>query len=132
MSLREHYVFLTLLSNTLYTYFILLAIVIRTMDSKFVSNAISNDDHNDSLGRTLHDTQLRRKNGEILSATAIAELKDTVSCNIVVRGQASADEYRAAIDRWNHNGIKEAVRHTSLRSAETVILICVLGNCCLL
>ena len=54
------------------------------MDSNFVSNGAGNDSQNHLLSR---------KNGETLSATAIAELKDTAKCNIVVKGQASADEY---------------------------------------
>lgn len=86
------------------------------MDSNFISNSACNDSQNHLLSR---------KNGETLSVTAIAELKDTARCNIAVKGQASADEYQAAIDRWNRNGIKEAVRHFSLWSAEVVIIICV-------
>jgi hypothetical protein len=86
------------------------------MDSNFVSNSACNDSQNPLLSR---------KNGGPLSVTAIAELKDTAKCNIVVKGQASTDEYEAAIDRWNRNGIKEAVRHSSLWSAEVVIIICV-------
>jgi hypothetical protein len=86
------------------------------MDSNFVSSGACNDNQNHLFSR---------KNGETLSATAIAELKDTAKCNIVVKGQTSADEYQAAIDRWNRNCIKEAVRHFLPRSAEVVIVICV-------
>jgi hypothetical protein len=86
------------------------------MDSNFIPDGVCNDSQNHLLSR---------KNGETLSVTAIAELKDTAKCNIIVKGQASTDKYQAAIDRWNRNGIKEAVRHFSLWGTEVVLIICV-------
>ncbi len=55
------------------------------------------------------DSPILRKNGEILSETAIEELTGAVNCKVVVRGRAEEEEYKEAIERWNQTGIKEAV-----------------------
>jgi len=65
---------------------------------------------------SIDDSPILRKNGEILSETAIEELTGAAGCKVVIRGRAAEEEYKEAIDRWNHTGIKEAVYHLSLTS----------------
>ena len=94
------------------------------MDSHFAISQVSNDDFSTgSLSDVPHSTQPCLKNGDIIPAAAITELKDTVKGSMVVQGQASASEYLAAIDRWNQNGIKEAVCHPSTSNIEAIISI---------
>jgi hypothetical protein len=93
------------------------------MDSHFVESRVSNDISNGSLSSVPLDAQPYFKHGDIISAAAITELKDAIKSSMVVQGQDSAGEYRAAIDRWNQNGIKEAVRHSSMCSTKATISI---------
>lgn len=93
------------------------------MDPHFVANRISNDLSNGSLSSVPHDTRPYFKHGDIISAIAITELKDAIKSSMVVQGQASAGEHRAAIDRWNQNGIKEAVRHSSMCNIKATISV---------
>lgn len=58
---------------------------------------------------SIGDSPILRKNGEILSETAIEELTGAVGCKVVIRSRAAEEEYKEAIDRWNQTGIKESV-----------------------
>jgi hypothetical protein len=51
-----------------------------------------------------------RKNGEVLPLTAIQDLKATIKGNVLVKGEASEEDYRVAIHRFNEAYITEAVR----------------------
>ena len=72
-----------------------------------------------------------RKNGEVLPVTAIQDLKSKVKSEVLVKGEASEDAYRAAIHRWNEAYITEAVshsifsqkRHTN-RMTQSIIVFC--------
>lgn len=51
--------------------------------------------------------------GETVSQDAIAELKDSLSCEILVRDEAADDVYRKAIQRFNEGYVVESVRNFS-------------------
>lgn len=55
------------------------------------------------------------KKGEILPQAAIKELKAFKS-ELVIKGEASEEVYRAAIHRWNEAYIEESVCHPSSRA----------------
>ena len=56
-----------------------------------------------------------RRNGEALPETAIKELKVAVKGDVLFKGEAEEEVYRAAIDRFNKGGIQEAVRTSGFR-----------------
>lgn len=49
------------------------------------------------------------RTGAVLDEDALARLKASVKGEVVIKGEADEDVYRAAIDRWNKAGIDEAV-----------------------
>jgi hypothetical protein len=55
------------------------------------------------------DAPILCKNEEILPESAIEELTGDVGCRVVVKGRVEDEQYKEAIDRWNHTGIKDAV-----------------------
>jgi hypothetical protein len=54
---------------------------------------------------------LLSRGGQEIPKSIIDELKAGIKCDIVVKGEASAEVYNAAIDRWNKASVKEAVRY---------------------
>lgn len=56
--------------------------------------------------------QIVRQNGEVLPPTAISDLKSKVKSEVLVKGEATEDAYRAAIHRWNEAFITEAVSYS--------------------
>jgi len=57
----------------------------------------------------MQNVQLIAKNGDLLPATAVEELKTSLKCEVLLKGEAPEDTYRAAIDRFNQAVIEEAV-----------------------
>lgn len=62
------------------------------------------------MGSIAQDIKIVRKNGEVLPETAIKELKAVVKGEVLLKGEATREVYRAAIDRFNKSRIQEAVR----------------------
>jgi hypothetical protein len=54
------------------------------------------------------------RNGKVLSEASIQKLKTSVKGEVVIKGEATEDVYRSAIDRFNKAGIKEAVSFPSM------------------
>lgn len=49
------------------------------------------------------------KKGGTLSSDAIPELKITLTCKIVIKGEAPHEDYLAANERWNRAGDYKSV-----------------------
>jgi hypothetical protein len=62
------------------------------------------------MGSMAQNIKIVRRNGEALPETAIKELKAAVKGEVLFKGEAEEEVYRAAIDRFNKGGIQEAVR----------------------
>jgi hypothetical protein len=62
------------------------------------------------MGSIAQDIKILRRNGEVLPETAIKALKAAVRGEVLFKGKAEEEAYRAAIDRFNKGGIREAVR----------------------
>jgi hypothetical protein len=62
------------------------------------------------MGSMAQNINIVRRNGEALPETAIKELKAAVKGEVLFKGEAEEEVYRAAIDRFNKGGIQEAVR----------------------
>jgi hypothetical protein len=58
------------------------------------------------MGSQLH---IVGRNGQVLPSEAILQLKDAVKCEVLFKGEASEENYLAAIDRFNKAAIQEAV-----------------------
>lgn len=50
-----------------------------------------------------------RNDASSLTDEDLQGLKDSVKGKVVIKGHVSQTEYEAAIDRWNHAYIKQAV-----------------------
>jgi hypothetical protein len=61
------------------------------------------------MGSTVPEIRIISRNGEVLPATAIEELKTSLKCQTLLKGEAPEEIYRAAIDRFNKAIIDEAV-----------------------
>ena len=61
------------------------------------------------MGSLAQDVKIVRRNGEALPESAIKQLKAAVKCDVLFKGEASEELYRAAIDRFNKGAIQEAV-----------------------
>lgn len=62
-----------------------------------------------TMSSTVKEIQIVGRNGEVLSATAVDELKTAFKCETLLRGEAPEETYRAAIERFNKAVIEEAV-----------------------
>lgn len=67
------------------------------------------------MGSMAQNIKIARRNGEALPETAIKELKAAVKGEVLFKGEAEEEVYRAAIDRFNKGGIQEAVRTLGFR-----------------
>lgn len=63
------------------------------------------------MALTASTTALLKKDGSVISAQEIAELKRSLTYEIVVKGEAEEEAYRDAIKRWNLVFISESVCH---------------------
>lgn len=59
-----------------------------------------------SSTRRIH---ILRRNHEVLPEAAIQELKDSIGGEVIFKGEAAEEVYRAAINRKNKAWIQEAV-----------------------
>ncbi len=62
------------------------------------------------MGSQLH---IVGRSGQVLPSEAIEQLKVTVKCEVLLKGEASEDAYLTAIDRFNKATIQEAVSNLS-------------------
>ncbi|KAH8645912.1 hypothetical protein BGZ60DRAFT_424785 [Tricladium varicosporioides] len=60
------------------------------------------------MGSDTGEARLLRRNAALLPSTAISDLKSAVKCQVVVKGEAPEDIYRAAIHRFNNAVVEEA------------------------
>lgn len=56
------------------------------------------------------DIKILSRKKELLPETAIQELKVAVKGEVLIKGEAPDEAYRAALDRWNKAWIQEAVK----------------------
>jgi hypothetical protein len=61
------------------------------------------------MGSTAQAIKIIRGNGEVLPEQAIKQLRTAVKCDVMFKGEADEEAYRAAIDRFNKGKIQEAV-----------------------
>ena len=84
------------------------------------------------MGSNAQDIKLLNRTQQILPENAIRELKAAVEGEVIVRGEAPEEVYRAALDRWNKAWIQEAASlHLDHRAMKWVI-DCSLGSHCIL
>jgi hypothetical protein len=62
------------------------------------------------MGSITQDLKILGNNGESPPKTAIKDLKAAVNSEVLLKGEADEEAYRAAIDRWNKGSVKEAVK----------------------
>jgi hypothetical protein len=62
------------------------------------------------MGSIATNINIVSKSGEKLPESAFAELRSRVKGEVVIKGEAEEDVFRAAIDRYNKASISEAVR----------------------
>jgi hypothetical protein len=72
---------------------------------------------------SVENKSILNKKGEILPTSAIEELKASIECEVVVKGEATEDVYRKAIHRFNEAFILEAVS-SKIRGSKVTELIC--------
>ena len=77
--------------------------------------------HQISLPNMNPDTTGKRSNGSELSKKDVQSLKDSIKGHVVVKGEATEEEYKASVLRWNQVYIKQAVRSSSLIQFERLI-----------
>jgi FAD/FMN-containing dehydrogenase len=63
------------------------------------------------MGSNARDIKILDRKQQLLPEIAIQELKLSVKGEVIVKGEAPDDVYRAALDRWNKAWIQEAVSH---------------------
>jgi hypothetical protein len=63
------------------------------------------------MGSNAQEIQILSRNKQLLPETAIQEVKGAVQGEVLIRGEAPDEVYRAAIDRWNKAWVQEAVCH---------------------
>ena len=61
------------------------------------------------MGSVAQEVKIINRRKQILHAAAIQELKTAVQGEVLIKGEAPDEVYRAAIDRWNKACIQEAV-----------------------
>jgi hypothetical protein len=84
------------------------------------------------MGSNAQDIKLLNRKQQLLPESAIQELKAVVKGEVIVRGHAPEDVYRAAIDRWNKAWIQEAVSFHLDHRAMKPVINCSLGSHCIL
>lgn len=62
-----------------------------------------------NMGSNAQDIKVLNRKRQLLPESAIQELKAAVKGEVIIRGDAPEEVYRAAIDRWNKAWIQEAV-----------------------
>jgi hypothetical protein len=63
------------------------------------------------MGSNSQDIKILDRKQHLLPESAIQELKAAVKGEVVIKGEASDEVYRAALDRWNKAWIQEAVSY---------------------
>lgn len=53
--------------------------------------------------------QIFSRKGAVLEASILEQIKSSVAGEVVIKGEAAEEVYRAAIDRFNKAGVAEAV-----------------------
>jgi hypothetical protein len=61
------------------------------------------------MGSNAQDIKIFSRKQQPLPDVAIQELKATVHGEVIIKGEAPEEVYRAALDRWNKAWIQEAV-----------------------
>lgn len=70
-----------------------------------------------------HKSISKRSNGSELSKTDIQSLKDSIKGHVVVKSEATEEEYKASVLRWNQVYIKQAVGTSSLHTVSVLFFL---------
>ena len=63
------------------------------------------------MGSNAQDIKVFSRKQQLLPEAAFQELKGAVQGEVIIKGKAPDDVYRAALDRWNKAWIQEAVSY---------------------
>jgi hypothetical protein len=81
------------------------------------------------MGSVAQDIKIVARNGDVLPESAVKQLKSAVTCEVLLKGEASEEAYLAAIDRFNKGVIQEAV--SLLRACSWTFLTNIVYHCVL-
>jgi len=74
------------------------------------SNRLKKSQHS-KMGSNAQDIKILSRKQQLLPEAAFQELKGAVQGEVIIKGKAPDDVYRAALDRWNKAWIQEAVSY---------------------
>ncbi len=84
------------------------------------------------MGSNAQEIKILSRKQQLLPETAIQELKAAVRGEVIIKGEAPDEVYRAALDRWNKAWIQEAVSYLPSFCALNPVINCLPGNYCVL